>query len=308
MQKRPPAPALAVLATMAMAVTAAAPAPLPVMPPVDPAARVLVVAPHPDDESLCCGGLIDMARRAGADVSIVWITSGEGFRLDAMVVERKLRPRQADMRLLARRRIQEAHDAAALLGVDRDHQYFLGYPDRGVLRLLLDRYSSPYRSKYSGADAVPWEQALSPGSPYDGANLENDFAHVVARVRPTLVLAPSPNDTHPDHRGTGILVMRIMETRGELDRVRFWIVHGGRGWPKPAGLNASLPQTVPPRGKGMPWEQFDLDGEAREAKRLAVRAHETQLKVMGSVMMGYVRATELYSRTPTAQPVTEGSP
>lgn len=296
MRRLTPALALAAL------VTTAAAAPLPVMPPIDPAARVLVVAPHPDDEALCCGGLIDTARRAGADVSIVWITSGEGFRLSAMVAKKKVRPRRADMRRFAQRRIQEAHDAAELLDVARDHQYFLGYPDRGVQRLLFEHYDSPYRSKYSGANAVPWEQALSPGSPYDGANLESDFAHVVARVRPTLVLAPSPNDTHPDHRGTGILVMRIMSARGEMDRVRFWIVHGGHRWPAPTGLHMKLPQTPPPTGKGMPWEQFELDAEAREVKRRAVRAHETQLKVMGSVMMSHVRATELYSRWPTAQP------
>src|SRR5690606_16065184 len=39
---------------------------------LDAGARILVVAPHPDDESLCCGGLIATARRAGAEVSIVW--------------------------------------------------------------------------------------------------------------------------------------------------------------------------------------------------------------------------------------------
>jgi hypothetical protein len=48
---------------------------------------VLVVAPHPDDESLCCGGLIHTARSAGARVAIVWITNGDGFRWDAMIVE-----------------------------------------------------------------------------------------------------------------------------------------------------------------------------------------------------------------------------
>ena len=289
-----------VLATVAATAAAREPAPLPPMPPIGADARILIVAPHPDDESLCCGGLIATARRAGAQVSIAWVTSGGGFRLDAMVVQKKARPKYADMRALARRRIDEAQAAARALGVADDQLYFLGYPDRGVLALLLDHYQSPYRSKYTGADAVPWEQALNPGSPYDGANLERDFAQVVGRVRRTLVLAPSPYDAHPDHRASGILALRVFGARGELDRVSYWIVHGGRGWPRPRGLHPDLPQTPPPRGRALPWMQFAADDDAREAKRAALRRHETQLKVMGRKMMSYVRATELYSPLPVA--------
>lgn len=288
---------LAALAPFAAAATARE---LPAMPPIGPDARILIVSPHPDDESLCCGGLVAQARRAGAQVAIVWVTSGGGFRFDAMVVQRKARPKYADMRALARRRIDEAQDAARVLGVEADQLYFLGYPDRGILALLLDHYESPYRSKYTGESAVPWEQALNPGSPYDGANLERDFAQVVDRVRPTLVLAPSPYDAHPDHRASGILAMRILGARGEQDRIRYWIVHGGRAWPRPRGLRPELPQTPPPRGLSLPWEQYAVDGDAREAKRSALRRHETQLKVMGRKMMSYVRATELYSSLPVA--------
>lgn len=287
------------LAALAPFARAASPG-LPAMPAIGPDARILVVSPHPDDESLCCGGLVATARRAGAAVSIVWITSGGGFRLDAMVVQKRARPKRADMRALARRRIDEAESAARELGVGPEHRYFLGYPDRGLLALLLDHYASPYRSKYTGASAVPWEVAVSPGSPYEGASLERDFAAILDRVRPTLVFAPSPYDAHPDHRASGILALRVLGARGELANARFWIVHGGRGWPRPRGLHPDLPQTPPPRGLALPWETFAVDREAREAKRLALRAHETQLKVMGRKMMSYVRATELFSPRPVA--------
>ncbi|MBV6425178.1 MAG: 1D-myo-inositol 2-acetamido-2-deoxy-alpha-D-glucopyranoside deacetylase [Steroidobacteraceae bacterium] len=291
---------LATLAALAGAATAAAATPALGGAALDAGARILVVAPHPDDESLCCGGLIATARRAGAEVSIVWITSGGGFRLDAMVVQKKARPKHADMRALARRRIDEAQNAAEVLDVAPEDRFFLGYPDRGLLALLLDHYQSPYRSKYTGASAVPWDVAVNPGSPYDGANLERDFARIVERVRPTLVLAPSPYDAHTDHRATGILVLRVLGTRGELDRARFWIVHGGRGWPRPRALRPDLPQSPPPRGRTLPWDVFAVDAAARESKRLALREHETQLKVMGRKMMSYVRSTELYSPLPVA--------
>ena len=63
---------------------------LPPLSPMTAADSVLVIAPHPDDESLCCGGLIHMARRAGARVAIVWVTNGDGSRWDAMLTHRAL--------------------------------------------------------------------------------------------------------------------------------------------------------------------------------------------------------------------------
>jgi LmbE family N-acetylglucosaminyl deacetylase len=261
---------------------------------------VLVVAPHPDDESLCCGGLIHAARSAGARVAIVWITNGDGFKWDAIVVEKQIRPRAGAYLELARQREGEAREAGKLLGVEPDSLMFLGYPDRGVLRLLFDYYhpDTPWRSKFTGANAVVYEDAVDPGAPYLGENLVKDFNSVLDRVKPTLVLAPSPQDTHPDHRGTGLLVWRTMTARGEQDRVRYWIVHGGHEWPTPHGYHPDFDQTVAPRGLGMQWETFSLDSEAIQAKLLAVSAHQSQMKVMRRVMLSYVRSNEIYSSVP----------
>lgn len=38
--------------------------------------NLLVLAPHPDDESLGCGGLIAMLKEAGSSVTIIFVTSG----------------------------------------------------------------------------------------------------------------------------------------------------------------------------------------------------------------------------------------
>jgi LmbE family N-acetylglucosaminyl deacetylase len=261
---------------------------------------ILVVSPHPDDESLCCGGLISAARRVGAKVSIVWVTNGDAFRWDAMVVEKKLRPRAGGYLELARQREGEAREAASILGVDPGSLFFLGYPDRGVLHLLLDYYhpNTPWRSRFTGASAVVYADAVDPGARYDGDDLVRDFTSVLDRVNPTLVLAPSPQDTHPDHRGAGILAWRAMVARNQTDRIRFWIVHGGRRWPRPRGFHAELDQTVSPRGIGMQWERFRLDAGSIDVKRRAVLAHRSQVRVMGGVMLGYVRADEIFSRTP----------
>ena len=39
--------------------------------------KVMVFAPHPDDETLGCGGLVRCLRRAGVGVHVVYLTSGD---------------------------------------------------------------------------------------------------------------------------------------------------------------------------------------------------------------------------------------
>ena len=40
-------------------------------------ARLVVVAPHPDDDVLACGGLMAMHRAQGGDISVIGVTDGE---------------------------------------------------------------------------------------------------------------------------------------------------------------------------------------------------------------------------------------
>jgi len=260
--------------------------------------HVLIVSPHPDDESLCCAGLAQQAMRAGATVAVVWITSGDGFEVDAMVVERSLRPHVRGLQSLARMRMAEARKAMEVLGVPPQRQYFLGYPDRGISRLLLDFENKPYRSRYTGASAVPYSEAVSPGALYTGQALMKDFATVLDREQPTLVLAASPQDTHPDHRGSGELATHAMAARGQSSRVRYWIVHGGERWPRPLGLHPTLAQTSPPRGAGMIWVPVDLSTTDIALKEATILQYRSQLKVMARKLQAYVRRTELFSAMP----------
>jgi LmbE family N-acetylglucosaminyl deacetylase len=77
-----------------------------------------VFAPHPDDETLGCGGTIIRKRRAGAAVRIVFVTDG------SMSHPRLMPPEK--MRDL---RAAEALAAAQALGVDGRDVVFLDLPD-----------------------------------------------------------------------------------------------------------------------------------------------------------------------------------
>jgi LmbE family N-acetylglucosaminyl deacetylase len=263
-----------------------------------PTDRVLILSPHPDDETLCCGSLIRRAVQAGAWVGVVWVTSGDAFELDALVVQHRIVPGHVTMRRLAQRRMDEAVAASTVLGIDRTHLYFLGFPDRGIKRLITDRYYSPYTSRYTGAASVPYGQAYQPGQAYRGENLEQDLDAILDLAQPTLVLAPTPLDRHADHSAVGELAIRVMAHRQQEDRVRYWIVHGGRDWPSPRRLRLDLPLLPPRLATGLSWQQVTVSSAERSAKLLALRQYHSQWEVMEPFLVSFVRTNELYSTTP----------
>jgi LmbE family N-acetylglucosaminyl deacetylase len=87
--------------------------------------RVLVIAAHPDDEVLGCGGTVALHSRAGAHVTTVIVCEGESVRYGS---------NGPDLRACARR-------AADVLGV-RDVR-MLGLPDQGLDRLTLTQIVTP---------------------------------------------------------------------------------------------------------------------------------------------------------------------
>lgn len=272
------------------------------LPPIGPDTSLLVVAPHPDDESLCCAGAIRRVLAARGSVSVVWITSGDASELDLLLIERSLLRNPRKLRQLGVTRMQEARAATLTLGVAADQQLFLGYPDRGLLAIETDNYVTPYRSKYTDTASVPYAGTVFPGHPYTGRSLEHDFDAVLDRVQPTIVLAPSPRDLHPDHRASGVLTLRAMSRRGQLQRVRYWIVHGGHQWPTPRGYEPNLALTPAPASAGLAPQPFALEAAEEERKLIALRAYHTQMAVMASILLSYVRANELYSALPVPDP------
>lgn len=268
---------------------------LPPVPAFTRGQRILVLSPHPDDETLCCAGLIQQARAAGADVTIVWVTAGDGFEFGAMLTRRVLDPSAQDMRALGNARVLEARHAAALLGVNASHTVMLGYPDGGLQRLYTTNYVRAYTAPTTAATAVYVTGALTPGAPYTGQALEADLGRVLDRVQPDLVLAPAPQDFRKDHHTLSFTAQRLLAQRQQTARLRFWMVHGGLEWPLPKGLHPELALTVPPLAAGTPWQRADLTDAQRATKLAAVNAYGSQTRILGRFMRAFVRRNELLS-------------
>jgi LmbE family N-acetylglucosaminyl deacetylase len=264
------------------------------LPPIDAGTSLLVVSPHPDDETLCCGGVIQRVLAAGGHVSVVWITNGDGSRLSMLLVERSILPSHDKALDLANHRMHEARAATSLLGVPASSQLFLGYPDGGVSQLLTSNRNTLYHGKLTGDAMVPYSQALFPGHPYTGESLQHDFEAVLNQVQPTLVLAPSLEDAHPDHSATGQLTTDVLKLRGESSKLHYWIVHGGEGWPTPSGLMTGIPLSLPPTGGTPPNNPFPLSDPEVARKSQAIQTYQTQMQVMAPFLLSFARTTELF--------------
>jgi len=168
---------------------------------INAASRILLFAPHPDDETLAAGGLLQQAVAAGACVHIVLATDGDDNPWPHRVLERQWKIEVADRMLWGMRRAQETLDALEMLGCPRSCTTFLHLPDQSLTELFLR------------GDAEVVER----------------IATVIEEVQPTHVIAPSAFDLHPDHSALHILV-RLALSREEHGAERLYYSVHTRGY------------------------------------------------------------------------------
>jgi LmbE family N-acetylglucosaminyl deacetylase/protein-L-isoaspartate O-methyltransferase len=158
--------------------------------------KVMIVAPHPDDESLGCGGLIAQLRAQNAEVSILFMTNGEASHPNSIVYP----PNK-----LAELRKREANRAAEILGVKEDRLIFLNAGD-GRLQNLENE------------DKVVEQLAV-----------------IINNEKPDTLFIPWRRDHHSDHLATNKLVYKATkEMELLIAEYPVWLWKKGRveDWPK----------------------------------------------------------------------------
>ena len=162
--------------------------------------RIAILAPHPDDESIATGGLIQAARAAGAGVRVIVLTDGDANFWPQRWIEKRWRIDTVARARWGARRREEARAAMRVLGLDAGDTAFFGFPDLGLTDLLM--HADP---------KVP-------------AALREEFV----AFAPTCVVLPALGDRHPDHSAANILVRLALQDAGaKFPRLLEFAVHGG---------------------------------------------------------------------------------
>jgi LmbE family N-acetylglucosaminyl deacetylase len=135
--------------------------------------RIFVVAAHPDDDTIGCGGTIAMASEAGAAVRVAYLTDGSRSHPGS--------GRFSAGDVAAMREV-EATNALAELGV-AEAPYFFRLPD----------------------------SALGSLDPSERSSVVSTLSHLLRSFAPELVLAPWQRDPHPDHMAAAAIARLAFE-------------------------------------------------------------------------------------------------
>ncbi|HUJ12532.1 MAG TPA: PIG-L family deacetylase [Thermoanaerobaculia bacterium] len=258
--------------------------------------RILIVAPHIDDEAIAAGGYALDAIANGAEVYVVYLTAGDCNRFSARLLHRTLEPTASNYLAVGKTRIAEARNAMKLLGIPPDHLFVLGYPDRG-LRAMVDNPDEIVRSRGTHAYEVPYDDAFSPGSEYKIDNAINDLKQVIERTRPTTVIAPVPFDQHPDHAATAEIVDYALDELQWRPMRLGYLVHTSR---MKALVNMPERALLPPsRMKEFSWAMYPLTVHSQRIKTDVLMAYKSQRPYTLLLRNTFVRRNELFFVYPT---------
>jgi LmbE family N-acetylglucosaminyl deacetylase len=269
---------------------------------VPPETRLLVVAPHPDDETLGAGGLMARVHETGGRVDVVYLTDGDGYPEGVQSEGHVESPTAIDYRGYGRRRRSEARNALLALGLDKASYTFLGFPDGGLSKLMRGYWSErrgAYRSPYTRLDRPPKSEIVVPDTKYRGEDLTQELALIIADFKPTMIVVPRKEDQHADHCAAwffladALIDVKRVHPDFSADVLNY-IVHF-YSWP----FEEEETRLAPPpglRGGASGWLRFPLTPAETRTKRVALRKYATQMHVMDWFLDGFARSNEVFSR------------
>jgi LmbE family N-acetylglucosaminyl deacetylase len=266
-----------------------------------PATRLLVIAPHPDDEAIAAAGLIQRVVSAGGRVRVVLMTSGDAFVPALQKTEQQRDVDAQDLRRFGRLREQESERAMTSLGLGSDDVTFLGFPDEGVCLLAsayLSAQSPPLVSPYTARDNPPRDEQIVRGVEYRGVDVRTEVERILRAFRPTVIVLPDPEDDHPDHCASYIFGSAALERNARAQNSRpptvlRYVVHS-KNWPD----RDRAPRTLtPPEHFEQPqtdWRTLTLTAAEARAKAHALSMYDSQAGVVGDLLRAFSRTNELF--------------
>ncbi len=153
--------------------------------------RVLVLAPHPDDEINVAGNMILNLAAAKAEIFVAYSTNGD--------FEQK-----ADVRA------REIVESLKILGVPREKIIFLGYGDGQKLSNVPTTSPAGFSETYAAENFVDYaKKTFGRHSAYTKANFKRDLKNLLLELRANVIFCVD-FDSHADHRTLSTLFEEVL--------------------------------------------------------------------------------------------------
>lgn len=260
--------------------------------------KILIVAPHIDDDIISSGGLIQKAILTGANVRIVYVTNGDNNLNVVIEEDKRLRINALDFISLGEQRMQEGRNAEKALGLEEKNLYFLGYPDKGLTQLLSNYYNINKKFPAHGTKFTfnPYNGTYRKNQDYNGENLYNDLFSILEEFKPNILIVPHMSDIHPDHKSTFRFIEKyLLEKQVKNISVWMYLVHY-KNYPADKSISSNKllypPSKLFHQGN---WYSLGLEQNEIQKKYKAMEANKSQLlKVSFLDIRRFVRRNELF--------------
>jgi LmbE family N-acetylglucosaminyl deacetylase len=278
-------------------------------------ADILIFAPHPDDETLGCGGVIMHALTAGKRVHVVFFTNGDGYtKAASMLVNKNIDNLCSwDYLELSRVRQLEVFAATKILGLNPSNITFLGYPDGAVNKVYQSKDSNYVQSPTTlkketyGLVQIDYHKlAYGKPAPYLKKFALSDTMDLIQIFQPKDIYVPEAADQHLDHMAVNWFVRDAIKVLGYQGRVHTYLIHSGPDseWPWPQGITPLNPFAFHealdfkgvPIPRFVPWpppERVPLNEAVALQKLKAIRAYRSQL-VDREYLQSFTKSEEIF--------------
>ena len=157
--------------------------------------KIVIFAPHPDDEVYGCGGSILKWIDEGHDVHIIYVTDNRaliswGQKSDELIEEEVKQFLNMDEDKIAEIGLKEAEDVAKAFGFVKNKVHLLKFYDRDAINQI---------------DL--------------GVSLSKEFLK-----NTDIIVIPSYSDAHPDHHATHLIAKKVAKEL-DLNNVEFYVYY-----------------------------------------------------------------------------------
>lgn len=204
--------------------------------------KVIIFAPHQDDEILSCAGTINSLKKSNAEVYIVFATNGDFCGRQSAAI-----------------RLKESMTVLEELQIKKENIITLGFADTGMdynNSFLWRLYHSPENdilpSPISdmtyhplGSSEYSMEQ-FGRHMPYTKNAFSKTVEHLIRSIRPNIIFVSSRLDAHGDHAGLCMFVEDAVNSLKSEISVYQYIIHSGddKRWPKRENMHFSRPGNI----------------------------------------------------------------